>query len=103
MEHGRKNNSCVTELPDGLSHREILTFKYLQAIYSLNTFYGYQIKPVAYFETDNEIVCAQVIEKGGDIVEMYRAGADALYCALISDPLTDKDLLLKTINFYIPF
>jgi hypothetical protein len=91
------------EMPDGLSIHEMLNFKYLQAVYSLNTFFGYHLKPEAYFETGNETICAQVIKKGGNIVDMYRAGADALYCALLSDPFTDKDLLLKTVNIHIPF
>ncbi|MDR1903917.1 MAG: hypothetical protein LBQ88_16740 [Treponema sp.] len=86
-----------------LGVNEMLNFKYLQAVYSLNTFFGCHLEPEAYFETGNEIVCAQVIEKEGDIVDMYRAGADAWYCALLSDPFTDKNLLLKTVEVHIPF
>ncbi|MDR1902795.1 MAG: hypothetical protein LBQ88_11005 [Treponema sp.] len=90
-------------MPDGLSVREMLNFKYLQAVYSLNTFFGCHLEPEGYFETGNEIICAQVIKKGGDIVDMYKAGADALYCALLSDPFTDRDLFIKTVNIHIPF
>jgi hypothetical protein len=86
-----------------LDVNEMLYFKYLQAVYSLNTFFGCHLEPEAYFETGNEIICAQVIKKGGDIVDMYKAGAEALYCALLSDPLTDKNLLLKTVEVHIPF
>jgi hypothetical protein len=82
---------------------EILRFRYLQAVYSLNTFYGHSIKPHGYFETHNEKICMTVIEQGGNIVEMYKSGADALYCALLSDPDPDERLLLKTVKRYIPF
>jgi hypothetical protein len=88
--------------PD-ISENEMLNFKYLQAIYSLNAFFGYHVKPAACFETDNEKICSEVIERGGDILEMYHAGADALYCVLLSDPLTDKEIFLKTVERHIPF
>jgi hypothetical protein len=86
-----------------LSEDEMLNFKYLQAVYSLNVFYGYHIKPTAYFETNNEHVCSEVIEGGGNILDMYKAGADVLYCVFLSDPETDKEILLKTIDQHIPF
>lgn len=86
-----------------LPENEMLNFKYLQAIYTLNTFFGCHIKPAAYFKTDNEYICSEVIEKGGNILDMYKAGADALYCALLSDSFTDKDILLKTVDQHIPF
>jgi hypothetical protein len=86
-----------------ISENEMLNFKYLQAIYSLNTFCGGHIKPAAYFETENERVCSEIIEKGGSILDMYKAGAEALYSALLSDPVTDKDILLKTVEWHIPF
>jgi hypothetical protein len=98
-----KKARTMTVLPEDLNHRETLAFRYLQAVYSLNTFYGYHLKPSGYFETTNEKACAAVIEQGGTIVDMYRAGADPLYCALLPDPLTDKGLFLKTIDLYIPF
>jgi hypothetical protein len=82
---------------------EILRFRYLQAVYSLNTFYGCRIKPYENLETRNERICAAVIERGGTIIDMHGSGADALYCALLSDPFTDKSLLLKTVEQYIPF
>jgi hypothetical protein len=88
--------------PD-IPENEMLNFKYLQAIYSLNTFFGYHIKPAAYFETDNEKICAEVIEQGGNILEMHKKGADCLYCALLSDPITDKEIFLKTVERHIPF
>jgi hypothetical protein len=88
--------------PD-ISENEMLNFKYLQAIYSLNTFFGYHIKPSAYFETDNEKICAEVIEQGGNILEMHKKGADCLYCALLSDPITDKEIFLKTVERHISF
>lgn len=92
----------MTDAPE-LSEDEMLNFKYLQALYSLNTFYGCHIKPAAHFKTENERVCAELIGTGGSIVDMYRAGADALYCALLSDPFTDKTILLKTEDDHIPF
>lgn len=88
--------------PD-LSENEMLNFKYLQAIYTLNTFFGYHIKPLAYFETDNEKICSEIIERGGSILDMFRNGADALYCALLSDANTEKEILLKTVERHIPF
>jgi hypothetical protein len=81
----------------------MLAFRYLQAVYSLNTFHGYRMGLLGAFETDNEKACTAVIEQGGTIVEMHKAGADALYCALLSDPLTDKGLFLKVVDLYIPF
>jgi hypothetical protein len=87
------------ELPED----EMLNFKYLQAVYSLNAFSGCRIRPAGYFETSNEKICAGVIERGGDILAMYHAGADAVYCALLSDPLTDKEIFLKTVERHIPF
>jgi hypothetical protein len=91
------------ELPEDLDEAGILNFQYLQAVYSLNTFYGYHIKPEGYFETKNEEICAEVIKQGGNIVDMYKSGADALYCALLSDPCTDEALFNKTLNQHIPF
>jgi hypothetical protein len=86
-----------------LSENEMLNFKYLQALYSLNTFFGYHIKPSACFETDNEKICSEIIERGGSILDMFKKGADALYCALLSDTNTDKEILLKTVERHIPF
>jgi hypothetical protein len=86
-----------------LSPAETLRFRYLQAVYSLNTFYGYHLKPYGNLETPNETICGGVIERGGTIVDMLESGADPVYSALLSDPLTDKCLLLKTVEYYIPF
>jgi hypothetical protein len=86
-----------------LSQAETLRFKYLQAVYSLNTFYGQHINPYGNLETENERICGEVIERGGDIVEMFKSGVDPVYCALLSDPLTDMSLLLKAVEYYIPF
>jgi hypothetical protein len=86
-----------------LSENEMLNFLYLKAAYSLNTFHGCHIKPEGYFETGTEKICAAIIGWGGTIVDMRKAGADALYCALLSDPHTDKATLLKTVDQHIPF
>jgi hypothetical protein len=93
----------VERFMDGFTATETLNFMYLQAVYSLNTFYGCHIRPSGYFETNDGKICAEVIGRGGGIVDMYRAGADALYCALLSDPLTDESLFIKTIAQHIPF
>jgi hypothetical protein len=95
--------SRTIEIPEGLTEAEVLNFRYLQAVYSLNQFYGCRINPTASLETKNEQICMEIIKAGGNIVDMFNAGADAVYCALLSDPLTDKTLLLKTIDLYIPF
>lgn len=95
--------STVEEFLEGLNEEETLNFLYLQAVYSLNTFYGCRIKPDGYFKTGNEKICSEIIEKGGSIADMYKSGADALYCVLLSEPLTDVRLLLKTVECYIPF
>jgi hypothetical protein len=87
----------------GLTEDGALNFQYLRAVYSLNAFHGYRIRPRGNFETRDEIICAAVIGRGGDIAEMHRAGADPLYCALLSDPLADEGILLKTVEQYIPF
>jgi hypothetical protein len=91
------------KIPDHLTEGEILRFGYLRAVYSLNTFHGYRIRPYEGFEADNERICAEVIGRGGNIVDMFESGADPVYCALLSDPVTDKCLLLKTVERYIPF
>ncbi|MDR0388369.1 MAG: hypothetical protein LBH57_10080 [Treponema sp.] len=90
-------------IPPGLTEPELLNFGYLRAVYSLNMFYGYQIKPAGRFETKNEKISAEVIGRGGDIREIYKSGADAGYCALLSDPLAGRDVLLKTVELFIPF
>jgi hypothetical protein len=96
--------SGTIKIPEDLTEAEVLNFMYLQAVYSLNQFYGRRINPsAAHFETNDEKICAEIIRTGGNIVDMHKAGADALYCALLSDPLTDKDILLKTVDCYIPF
>jgi hypothetical protein len=82
---------------------ELLRFNYLKAVYSLNTFYGCHVKPEGYFETETEKICAAIIGWEGTIVDMHKAGADALYCALLSDPYTDKEILAKTAYWHIPF
>jgi hypothetical protein len=97
-----KTNEDI-EIPDGLTADELLRFRYLQAVYSLNTFYGHRIRTSGCFETKDESLCAEVINRGGDIVEMYKAGADALYCALLLDSLTEEDLFQKTLDRFIPF
>jgi hypothetical protein len=89
--------------PAGLTADGALNFLYLQAVYSLNTFYGRRVRPKGGFAAGNEKICAEVIERGGSITDMYKAGADALYCALLSDPLADAGLLLRTIERHIPF
>jgi hypothetical protein len=86
-----------------LSENEMLNFKYLQAAYSLNAFYDCHIKPEGYFETEREKICSAIIEWGGTIVDMHQAGVDALYCACLSDPYTDKEILAKTVYWHIPF
>jgi hypothetical protein len=87
----------------GLTEGETLNFMYLQAVYSLNTFYGLHIKPTGYFKARDEKICAEIIEKGGSILDMYKSGADPVYCAMLSDPLTDVSLLTKTVELFIPF
>jgi hypothetical protein len=97
-----KTNETL-ELPEGLDEAGILNFRYLQAVYSLNMFYGYRIKPEGYFETKDEKLCAEIIKQGENIVDMYKSGADALYCALLSDPCTSEALFIKTLDQHIPF
>jgi hypothetical protein len=97
-----KSLDAVSFEPD-LPEDAMLTFKYLQAVYSLNTFYGCRVEPAGYFESANERVCAAVIMRGGSVEDMYTAGAEALYAALLSDPFTDKAILQKTTDRHIPF
>jgi hypothetical protein len=93
---------AVSFEPD-LPENAMLTFKYLQAVYSLNTFYGGRVAPAGYFESANERTCAAVIMRGGSIVDMYADGAEALYAALLSDPLTEQAILQDTADRHIPF
>jgi hypothetical protein len=93
---------AVSFEPD-LPENAMLTFKYLQAVYSLNTFYGGHTEPALYFETENERICSEVMRRGGSVTDMRTAGAEALYAALLSNPFTDKAVLLKTVDRHIPF
>jgi hypothetical protein len=105
-EEGRRYFESLdrVSLEPELSENEMLNFKYLQAVYSLNTFYGRHIKPCDNnFETENERICSAIIGWGGTILDMHRAGADALYCALLSDSYTDKAIMVKAVGWYIPF
>jgi hypothetical protein len=88
--------------PD-ISEDEMFNFKYLQAIFCLNTFFGFRIEPEGYFEDGNEKICSDAIGRGGDITDMLKKGAEALYCALLSNASLDKDILLKTVAMHIPF
>jgi hypothetical protein len=97
-----KSLGLVSFEPD-LPENAMLTFKYLQAVYSLRMFYGRRVETAGYFESANERVCAAVMIRGGSIADMYADGAEALYAALLSDPFTDKAVLQKTIDRHIPF
>jgi hypothetical protein len=91
------------DCPVGLTEEGLINFRYLQAVYSLNVFYGYGIMPRGYFTARDEKICADTIRKGGTVADMYKSGADPLYCALLSDPATDREILLKQTESYIPF
>jgi hypothetical protein len=91
------------EYLSGLTEAEVLNFRYLQAVYSLNTFYGARVRPEGFFTAADEKICAEALRKGGGVVDMYKSGADALYCALLSDPAADEETLLKTVRRHIPF
>jgi hypothetical protein len=97
-----KSLDAVSFEPD-LSEDAMLRFKYLQAVYSLNTFYGCRIEPALYYETETERICSEIIKWGGSVVDMCQAGAEALYAALLSDAFTDKAILLKAVDRHIPF
>jgi hypothetical protein len=43
------------------------------------------------------------LAKRGTIPDMYKAGSDALYCALLSDSRMEKEIMLKTVDRHIPF
>jgi hypothetical protein len=86
----------VVDVPEYLDENERMHFMYLRACYILKE------KPVGYFEGDAKI-CAEVIESGGDIIQMYHEGCDPLYAALLSNPYIDEVILRKTIERHIPF
>jgi hypothetical protein len=68
-EEGRRYFESLdrVSLEPELSENEMLNFKYLQAVYSLNTFYGHHIKPCDNnFETENEKICSAIIGWGGN-------------------------------------
>jgi hypothetical protein len=83
------------EYPEGLDEEGLCNFLYLQACYLLKR------KPQGVFSGDARIA-AKVILQGGDIVDMYRAGADALYAALISNPYLTAEVAEKIYKAHIP-
>jgi len=84
------------ETPDNLSEKELMDFLYLRACLYMGK------KPMGDFE-GNAKICADVMTNGGDIVAMYRAGANAVYCACLSHYKLDPVMQLKVIDSHIPF
>jgi hypothetical protein len=87
----------VIECPDGLDEDGLADFMYLQACYNLRA------RPGGYFENGDAKICAEVMGRGGDIVEMFRSGADPLYAALLSNPDIDEETMRKVIKEHAPF
>jgi len=84
------------EMPDNLTEKEFIDFLYLRACLYMNK------KPAGDFEGDAKI-CADVMSGGGNIVDMYKAGAGAVYCACLSHHKLDPAIQQKIIDAHIPF
>jgi hypothetical protein len=95
----RKNTKEFFELyatPDNLSEKELIDFLYLRACLYLKK------KPMGDFE-GNAKICAEVLQSGGNIVDMYNAGADPFYSACLSHYDLDPAIQQKIIDAHIPF
>jgi len=79
-----------------LNEKEMYDFLYLRACVWLNK------KPMGDFEGDAKI-CADTLQLGGDIVDMYKAGADKVYAACLSHYSLDNDIQREIIDAHIPF
>jgi hypothetical protein len=87
----------IPEYPENLTENELLDFIYLRACMYLN------VKPFGHFEGSAKI-CAEIMTAGGNIVDMYRAGAGAEYASLLSTSLNlDKEIQKKIVEEHIPF
>lgn len=84
------------EYPELHTEKEYLHFMYLRACYLLNE------RPVGDFEGDAKI-CANIMAEGGDLIAMYRAGANAVYVSCLSTHDFDIDIQRKIIEMHIPF
>ena len=84
------------EIPDNLSEKELEDFLYLRAC----LYRG--VKPVGDFE-GNAKICAEVMQQGGDVNDMYRAGAYSIYCACLSAYGLDEEVQDTIIDKHIPF
>jgi len=84
------------ETPDGLNEKEFEQFYYLRACLCLG------IKPTGDFEGDAAI-CADVMRNGGDILEMHRSGANAVYCSCLSSHGLDAEVQKEIIDQHVPF
>ena len=84
------------EIPKNLTENELRDFYYIRACIFLNE------KPEGYFEGD-AIICAEILRKGGSIIDMYRSGVDLMYAACLSNGDLDKDVQQEIINSHIPF
>jgi hypothetical protein len=83
-------------IPDNLTEKDLLDFLYLRACMYLKK------KPIGDFEGDAKI-CAGILQQGGNIVDMYDAGADPVYVACLSTDKRDFALFQKIIDQHIPF
>ena len=84
------------ETPDNLSEKELEDFLYLRACLYMG------VKPIGDFEGDAKI-CADVMQQGGDIVAMHRAGACFIYCACLSQHGLDEEVQKDIIDAHVPF
>jgi len=91
-----KKTLAAYEYPENLSENEMLDFLYLRACVWLNE------KPVGDFEGSARI-CADVLQRGGNIADMRKAGASAAYAACLSHHALDTEIQREIIDAHIPF
>ena len=94
-EHGKMTRT-YKDYPEFLTEDEYEDFYYLRACVFLKK------KPKGDFE-GNAKICAEVLLTGGNIVDMFDAGADPEYCACLSHYKLDIDVQREIIDAHVPF
>jgi len=84
------------EYPGNLDEDELRNFIYLRACVFLG------VKPAGVYEGDAKI-CAGVLRKGGNILDMYDSGLDIMYAACLSSHRLEAGLQKEIVDGHIPF
>ena len=60
------------------------------------------VKPIGEYE-GNAKICAEVLRKGGNILNMHDAGIDALYAVCLSNGNLEIEVQKEIVSEHIPF